>query len=141
MGTEYDPAYGLELRPPAKLYADNILVDDVGPGGLGKDVPFWKVLLMRTASARAMVRADSAAAEMIRADSVAAETVQAPPPPASEPELEPEPPPLDPDEADLAEMLSLVSEACASISGRLHALKSDRERTDAILEKMSATIQ
>src|SRR5271170_2733020 len=96
---EYDPAYGLELRPPAKLYADSILVDDVGPGGLGKDVPFWKVLLMRTASARAMVRADSVAAEM----------VQAPPPPAPEPEPEPEPepPPLDPDEADLAEMLSL----------------------------------
>jgi hypothetical protein len=52
--------------PPRRIIADDILVDDVEPGGLGRNVPFWKVLLWRTAKARAMARADSAKVTPVR---------------------------------------------------------------------------
>ena len=57
---DYDPY--LDWVPPAKVYGDEVLVDDNGPDGLGRNQPFWKVLLWHTAKARTeMLRADSAA--------------------------------------------------------------------------------
>ena len=57
---DYDPY--LDWVPPAKVYGDEVLVDDAGPDGLGRNQPFWKVLLWHTAKARTeMLRADSAA--------------------------------------------------------------------------------
>jgi hypothetical protein len=41
-----------DIVPPLKQYADDILVDDIGHGGLVRGVPFWKVLLFRTMKAR-----------------------------------------------------------------------------------------
>ena len=57
---DYDP--NLDWYPPKPVYGDDVLVDDVGPDGLGRNQPFWKVLLWHTAKARTeMLRADSAA--------------------------------------------------------------------------------
>jgi hypothetical protein len=57
---DYDPY--LDWVPPAKVYGDEVLVDDSGPDGLGRNQPFWKVLLWHTAKARTeMLRNDSAA--------------------------------------------------------------------------------
>jgi hypothetical protein len=57
---DYDP--NLDWIPPAKVYGDDVLVDDAGPDGLGRNQPFWKVLLWHTAKARTeMLRNDSAA--------------------------------------------------------------------------------
>jgi hypothetical protein len=114
MMSEFDPRYGLD--PPRKLYADDILVDDVGPGGLGRGVEFWKVLLWRTSNARAQEQG------VVRADS------------AAEPAISDE-------EAELAKILQHVSAACDKISARLDRLRTDRAETEAILEKLSATIQ
>ena len=44
---DYDP--NLDWVPPAKVYMDEVLVNDVGPDGLGPNQPFWKVLLWHTA--------------------------------------------------------------------------------------------
>jgi hypothetical protein len=52
--------------PPRRIFADDILVDDVEPGGLGRNVPFWKVLLWRTAQVRARARADAASVTPVR---------------------------------------------------------------------------
>jgi hypothetical protein len=57
----YDP--NDDWVPPKPIHGDDILVDDAGPGGLGRNQPFWKVLLWHTARARTeMRRADSAVA-------------------------------------------------------------------------------
>jgi hypothetical protein len=53
--------HNLDFIPPKPVYGDDILVNDTGPDGLGRNVPFWKVLLWHTAKARS---------EMLRNDSV-----------------------------------------------------------------------
>ena len=57
---DYDP--NLDWYPPAKVYGDDVLVNDTGRDGLGPNMPFWKVLLWHTAKARSeMILNDSAA--------------------------------------------------------------------------------
>ena len=40
-----DPDYNpnLDWYPLKPVYGDDVLVDDVGPDGLGRNQPFWKV--------------------------------------------------------------------------------------------------
>jgi hypothetical protein len=77
---EYDPTR--DIAPPLSQYADDILVDDVGPGGLGRGVPFWKVLLHRTLATR--LRADSAARPSNKTAASALPDEKKPPPLAAD---------------------------------------------------------
>jgi hypothetical protein len=103
--------------PPRRIFADDILVDDVEPGGLGRNVPFWKVLLWRTAQARAHARADSAKVTPVRDEDL-------PPPPVAdiaEPELR--------EEFQLHTLLAKI----ARFEQRIEALEKRKKAHDLLL--------
>jgi hypothetical protein len=115
---DYDP--NLDWHPPKPVYGDDVLVDDIGADGLGRNQPFWKVLLWHTAKARTeMLRADSAA--------VGARALGEPDKP---PRLaaDEEPPAIDPDVLDLIE--SKVDELAA----RIDRLERVRRAEQALLD-------
>jgi hypothetical protein len=115
---EYDP--NRDIAPPLSQYADHILVDDVGPGGLGRGVEFWKVLLHRTLATR--IRNDQAAAVMNDTDTTPLTDEQKPPRLAADRS----PAAIDPD------MVAKISEACDTLSKRLDDFEAAQEqRRDA----------
>jgi hypothetical protein len=115
---DYDP--NLDWIPPAKVYGDDVLVDDAGPDGLGRNVPFWKVLLWHTAKARTeMLRNDSAAT---RASSLG----QSDKPPRLAADEEPQPA-IDPNVLDLIE--SKIDE----LATRMTRLERAKRAEDALL--------
>jgi hypothetical protein len=73
--------------PPRKVYADDLIVDDPLPGGLGKNVEFWRVLLWYSTLARkarqAASRADAAPHHPVRDEDQ--------PPPLAADDAEPDP--------------------------------------------------
>ena len=113
---DYDP--NLDWYPPAKVYGDDVLVNDVGPDGLGRDQPFWKVLLWHTAKARTeMIRADSAATGV----SALAE--------------EDKPPRLAADEEPIpSEVLSAIEQKIEELSIRLDNYERTKRAEQALLD-------
>ena len=116
MSDDYDPY--LDWVPPAKVYGDDILVNDTGPDGLGPDKPFWKVLLWHTAKARS---------EMIRNDSV---TVGA----STLPD-EKKPPRLAADEEPIPpEVLSAIEQKLEELSIRLDNYERTKRAEQMLLD-------
>jgi hypothetical protein len=119
---DYDPC--ADWIPPKPIRGDDILVDDAGPGGLGRNVPFWKVLLWHTARARTeQARADSAVAHTPLHDEekppplVADAVERAPPEPAIPPEV-----------------LSAIEAKIDELNERLDRFERMREAEQALLD-------
>ncbi|HZZ22323.1 MAG TPA: hypothetical protein VFE60_07000 [Roseiarcus sp.] len=114
---DYDP--NLDWHPPKPVYGDDVLVDDIGADGLGRNQPFWKVLLWHTAKARTeMLRADSAA--------VGARALGEPDKP---PRLaaDEEPPAIDPD------VLELIESKIDELAARMDGLERRKAAEEALL--------
>jgi hypothetical protein len=111
---DYDPC--ADWIPPAKVHMDDILVDDIGPDGLGRDKPFWKVLLWHTAKART---------EMIRADSAGASTLAEDKPPKLAADEEPAIP---------TEVLSAIEQKIAELATRLDAYERTKRVEQVLLD-------
>jgi hypothetical protein len=120
MSAEYDP--DADFVPPKRQYADDILVDDMGPSGLGRGVEFWKVLLWRTASARTRARVLNDAAEV--ADH----------PQRTTGDPEDHPAPLIADSATDPQLLEALERAINKLSARLDRLEKEREAKIALEE-------
>jgi hypothetical protein len=102
--------------PPAKVYGDEVLVNDTGPDGLGPDMPFWKVLLWHTAKART---------EMLRNDSVGASALG----------YEDKPPRLAADEEPIpSEVLSAIEQKIAELTVRLDAYERMKAADQALID-------
>jgi hypothetical protein len=133
MSAEYDP--DADFVPPRKQYADDILVDDVGPGGLGRGVPFWKVLLWRTASARTRARVLNDAAEVADQPQTSTANPEDQPPPlvadAAEPKLTTR---IDP------QLIEAMEQAIDALTTRLDKLEAER-RAEATLTELEDAIE
>jgi hypothetical protein len=110
--------------PPRKVFADDLLVDDVGPGGLGRNVPFWKVLLWRTAQARARIqavaRADGAKVTPVRDEDK---------PPRLAADAKPDPEEAQRREAQMNDFLTKLDE----FEQRMSVLEARKRANDALL--------
>ena len=112
---DYDPC--ADWIPPAKVYGDDILVNDVGPDGLGPNMPFWKVLLWHTAKART---------EMLRNDSAVG---------ASALGYEDKPPRLAADEEPIpSEVLSAIEQKIEELATRLDAYERMKAADQALID-------
>jgi hypothetical protein len=107
--------------PPRKVYADDLLVDDPLPGGLGENVEFWRVLLWYSTLARkareAAPRANAASVTPTRDED--------------------KPPPLvaDTAEPDLREEFQLHTTMAkiARFEQRIEALEKRKKANDVLL--------